>query len=125
MDLATTYEAIRISSGNSFVHETESQVIFNGSYNINFTMDLVMKDMGLFEAVAERAGVPLELSPVVLDIFRDGAAKYGDRAWSSQIVKRLEDGCGTDLRAPGFPDELVDTEPEVSGAEVVASRTAA
>lgn len=26
-------------SGNSFVHETESQVILNGSCNINFTMD--------------------------------------------------------------------------------------
>ena len=62
MDMATTYEAIRISSGNSFVHETESQVILNGSYNINFTMDLVLKDMSLFESVAERADVPLELS---------------------------------------------------------------
>ena len=27
MDLKTTYEAIKISSGNSFVHETESQLI--------------------------------------------------------------------------------------------------
>ena len=41
-------KAIKISSGNSFVHETESQVILNGSYNISFTMDLVLKDMSLF-----------------------------------------------------------------------------
>ena len=46
MDLNTAYEAIRISSGNSFVHETESQVILNGSRDINFTMDLVIKDVG-------------------------------------------------------------------------------
>ncbi|MFT5744034.1 MAG: 3-hydroxyisobutyrate dehydrogenase, partial [Paracoccaceae bacterium] len=46
LDLATTYEAIRISSGTSFVHETESQVILNGSRDINFTMDLVKKDIG-------------------------------------------------------------------------------
>ncbi|MBT5265950.1 MAG: NAD(P)-dependent oxidoreductase [Rhodospirillaceae bacterium] len=122
MDLATTYEAIRVSSGNSFVHETESQVILNGSYDINFTMDLVLKDMGLFETVAERGEVPLEVSPLVRDIFRDGATRYGERAWSSMIVKRLEDACTTELRAPGFPPQLVDTEPEVPGAEVVVAR---
>ena len=120
MDLNTAFEAIRISSGNSFVHETESQVILNGSYNINFTMDLVIKDMSLFQAVAERAGVPLELSPVVLDIFKEGQERYGPRAWSSGIVRRLEEACGMELRAPGFPEELVDEEPEVAGAEVVA-----
>jgi len=122
MDLATTYQAIRISSGNSFVHETESQVILNGSYNINFTMDLVVKDMGLFDGLAERHDVPLEISPMVLDIFKDGAARYGGRAWSSMIVKRLEDACGCDLRAAGFPPEMVDTEPEARGAEVVVAR---
>ena len=41
MDLATTYAAIKISLRTSFVHETESQVILNGSRDISFTMDLV------------------------------------------------------------------------------------
>jgi len=121
-DLATAYEAIKISSGTSFVHETESQVILNGSYPIGFTMDLVLKDIGLFETVAERAGVPLEVSPLITSIFRDGQARYGARAWSSMIVKRLEDACGMELRAPGFPAELEDDEPEVPGAEVVVRR---
>ena len=119
MDLGKAYEAIRISSGNSFVHETESQVILNGSYNINFTMDLVLKDMGLFDGLAQRLEVPLEVSPLVLDIFRDGRARYGDRAWSSMIVKRLEEACGLELRAPGFPAEMTDDEPEEPGAEVI------
>ena len=119
MDLKTAYEAIRISSGNSFVHETESQVILNGSYDINFTMDLVLKDMGLFDGLAQRLEVPLEVSPLVLDIFRDGQERYGPRAWSSMIVKRLEDACGVELRAPGFPAQMVDDEPEAPGAEVV------
>ena len=119
IDLATAYEAIRVSSGNSFVHETESQVILNGSYNINFTMDLVVKDMSLFDALAKRLGVPTEISPLVLSIFREGMEAYGPRAWSSQIVKRLEDACGCELRAPGFPEELLDQEPEERGREVV------
>lgn len=123
MDLGTTYEAIRISSGNSFVHETESQVILNGSYNINFTMDLVVKDMSLFQQLADLRSTPLELSPLVLDIFRRGQDMYGSRAWSSGIVRLLEDACGVELRAAGFPAELVDTEPETEGYEVFPGLT--
>ncbi len=124
LDLATTYEAIRISSGNSFVHETESQVILNGSRNINFTMDLVDKDMTLFQQIADRSGVELELSPLLLEIFRDGRVRYGDREWSSNIIRRLEDACGVAIQAPGFPDELIDDEPPQPGYEVTAGRRA-
>ncbi len=122
IDLNTVFEAIRISSGNSFVHETESQVILNGSYNINFTMDLVVKDMGLFDDLAQQLKIPLEISPKVREIFKDGQARYGKRAWSSMIVKRLEDACGSELRAPGFPEEIVDDELEKTGAEVIVTR---
>ncbi len=122
MDLATTYEAIRISSGNSFVHETESQVILNGSRDINFTMDLVCKDIGLFADIAAEHGLPLELSPVLVDVFADGAARYGDREWSPNIIRRLEDASGQRVTATGFPAEIVDDEPEVPGSEVVVRR---
>ena len=118
IDLKTTYEAIKISSGNSFVHETESQVILNGSYNISFTMDLVLKDMGLFNDLSIKNNIPLELSPLVLSIFKDGQKKYGPRAWSSMIVKRLEDACNINLRAEGFPAELTDSEPEEKGNQI-------
>lgn len=119
MDLNTTFEAIKISSGNSFVHETEGQVILNGSRDINFTMDLVSKDIGLFQAVADRHNVPVELNPVMIDIFKDGEKRYGPREWSPNIVKRLEDACGEELLAPGFPAEIVDDEPEEPGYEVI------
>ena len=118
MDLGTAYEAIRISSGNSFVHETESQVILNGSRDISFTMDLVAKDIGLFQQVADRAGVPLELNPLLIGIFQDGMSRYGPRELSPNIIKRLEEAAGLDIRAPGFPPEMVDDEPEEPGAEV-------
>ncbi|MEC8539100.1 MAG: NAD(P)-dependent oxidoreductase [Pseudomonadota bacterium] len=122
LDLNTTYEAIRISSGNSFVHETESQVILNGSRDINFTMDLVIKDISLFQELADRAGVPLEISPKMIEIFKDGAARYGPREWSPNIIRRLEEVTGLDIRAPGFPSEILDDEPEEPGYEVVADR---
>jgi len=91
MDMGPTYEAFRISSGNSFVHETESQGILNGSRDISFTMDLVSKDIGLFQSIAERAGVPLEMNPLMIDIFKDGEARYGSREFSPNIIRRLED----------------------------------
>jgi 3-hydroxyisobutyrate dehydrogenase len=119
LDLATAYEAIRISSGNSFVHETESQVILNGSRDINFTMDLVIKDVGLFDALARAHRVPLELSPLVLAIFRDGARRYGARELSPNIIRRLEEACGVRVLAEGFPAQMVDAEPKVAGYEVI------
>jgi 3-hydroxyisobutyrate dehydrogenase len=118
LDLAKTYKGIAISSGNSFVHETESQVILNGSYNINFTMDLVLKDTGLFDNLAKKLNTPLEISPQIVKIFKDGQKKYGSRAWSSMIVKRMEDLNNINFRANGFPSELIDNEPEEKGYEI-------
>jgi 3-hydroxyisobutyrate dehydrogenase len=118
MDLNTTYEAIRISSGNSFVHETESQVILNGSRDISFTMDLVCKDIGLFNDVAERANLDLELAPVMEQIFKDGQDRYGSRELSPNIIRRLEEKIGLEILAPGFPPEMLDDEPEEQGYEV-------
>ena len=118
LDLAKTYKGIAVSSGNSFVHETESQVILNGSYNINFTMDLVLKDTGLFDELAKKLNTPLEISPKIVEIFKDGQKKYGSRAWSSMIVKRMEDLNKIDFRAEGFPEELTDLEPEEKGYEI-------
>ena len=118
LDLSKTYKGILASSGNSFVHETESQVILNGSYNINFTMDLVLKDTGLFDNLAKKLNAPLEISPLIVDIFKDGQKKYGQRAWSSMIVKRMEDINKINFRTKGFPEELVDNETEEIGYEI-------
>jgi 3-hydroxyisobutyrate dehydrogenase len=106
VDLRAAYEAIAASSGNSFVHETESQVILNGSYDIGFTMDLACKDAGFALEFGRRFGVPLRLAGLMEQIFIEGRARYGGAAWSSMIVKLLEDAVGTPLRAPGFPARL-------------------
>lgn len=119
MDMNTVYEAIRISSGNSFVHETESQVILNGSRDISFTMDLVIKDVGLFDQIAREHHVPLELSPLVLGIFKDGADRYGPRELSDNIIRRLEEACAVQVLGSGFPAEIVDESPKEPGYEVV------
>ncbi|MEM9707771.1 MAG: NAD(P)-dependent oxidoreductase [Pseudomonadota bacterium] len=124
LDLATTYEAIRISSGNSFVHETESQLILSGARDVNFTMDLVQKDIGLFQKLADLGSVPLEISPLLIDIMADGQQRCGERAQSDRIIERLEEATELSIRADGFPTVLVDDEPEDEGYEVVADKAA-
>ena len=119
MDMNVTYEAIKASSGNSFVHETESQVILNGSRDISFTMDLVSKDIGLFHEIAKEHNVPLELAPLLCDIFKDGEARFGARELSPNIIRRYEEPCDTKVLGVGFPPEMVDDEPEARGYEVV------
>ena len=122
LDMNTTYEAIRISSGNSFVHETESQVILNGSRDINFTMDLVSKDVGLFNNIAHAASVPVELSPLIVSIFKEGEARFGSREFSPNIIRRYEEPLGIKVLGTGFPADMIDDEPEEPGYEVVPKR---
>ena len=118
MDMNVTYEAIKASSGNSFVHETESQVILNGSRDISFTMDLVSKDVGIFNELAKRKGLDLEIAPLIVDIFKDGEKRYGPRELSPNIIKRLEEKADVEVLGEGFPPEMIDDEPEETGYEV-------
>ena len=119
IDLKTAFEGIKISSGNSFVHETESQVILNGSYDVGFTMDLICKDIGLFDKLTKKYNIPAEISSLMIDIFERGILELGDRALSTSIVKILEDKCKEDLRAEGFPSFLEDKNPKQEAKEVI------
>ena len=107
LDLGQAWHAITASSGTSFVHETEGQLILNGSYDIGFTMDLTLKDIGFAMGFGREFGVPLELAGLTEQIFIRGKQQYGGGAQSTSIVKLLEDALGADLRAPGFPAKLV------------------
>ena len=115
LDLAQSFEVIKASSGTSFVHETESQVILNGSYDIGFTMDLACKDLGFAHELGEEFGVPLELASLVEQMFVEAREEYGGSAWSPMVVKLLEDAVGTELRAPGFPRDQRCTGREQAG----------
>lgn len=106
LDLAQAWAVIQASSGNSFVHETEGQLILNGSYDIAFTMDLALKDLGFALNFGREFGVPLDLAGLTQQTFVKGKAAYGGQAQSTQIVKLLEDVLQTNLRAEGFPSRL-------------------
>jgi 3-hydroxyisobutyrate dehydrogenase len=106
IDLAKAFEAIKTSSGNSFVHETESQLILSGSYNVGFTMELACKDLRFATKMGRELGVPIELAQLAEQIFIRAREQFGADAWSTMVVKLLEDALDTPLRAPGFPAAL-------------------
>ena len=119
LDLKTAYNGIKISSGNSFVHETESQLILNGSYDVGFTMDLVCKDIGLFDKLSNDLNIQTKISPLLLKVFEIGRKKFGNRSFSTSIVKLLEEESGISLRSKGFPSQLKDNELRKKGIEII------
>ena len=82
-------------------------------------MDLVSKDVGIFNELALRKGLDLEIAPMIIDIFKDGEKRYGSRELSPNIIKRLEERADVNVLGVGFPAEMVDDEPEEQGYEVV------
>jgi 3-hydroxyisobutyrate dehydrogenase len=108
LDLEKAWHAVRASSGNSFVHETEGQLILNGSYDIGFTMDLAVKDLGFAMELGREFKSPLDLAGMTAQTFIRAREAYGGDAWSTEVVRLLEDALKTELRAPGFPATLSD-----------------
>ncbi len=106
LDLGQAWHAIAASSGNSFVHETEGALILNGSYDIAFSVDLALKDLGFALEFGREFGVPLDLASMTNQTYIAAKAAYGGAAQSPMIAKLLEDLLGTDLRADGFPARL-------------------
>jgi 3-hydroxyisobutyrate dehydrogenase len=82
-------------------------------------MDLVSKDVGIFNELAKRKDLDLEIAPLIVDIFKDGEKRYGPRELSPNIIKRLEERAGVEVLGEGFPPEIIDDEPEETGYEVV------
>ncbi len=115
IDLGLTYNAIKISSGNSFVNETETKVILSGSYDVGFTMDLVNKDINIFNKLAKQKKIPVDLAKILNKKFKNGMRILGKRSFSTSIVKLLENECNIKMRAKKFPKKLIDNEKKRKG----------
>jgi 3-hydroxyisobutyrate dehydrogenase len=108
LEMGSLFESIKASCGNSFVAETEGPEILNGTYDYGFTMALAAKDANLAYELGRQFGVPLEMGGLIEQILLRAKSKYGDQAWSTQVVKLLEDDLNTDLRAPGYETPRID-----------------
>jgi 3-hydroxyisobutyrate dehydrogenase len=108
IDLHQAYHAIKASSGNSFVHQTESQLILMAA----------TKSTSPWSA---RSRTWASRWPSARNFGRSLGSRFDDDAdlhkstgslWQRGVVdhgcKAPEDALRTDLRAPGFPAELVE-----------------
>jgi len=118
IDLGLAHKAINISSGNSFVNETETKVILSGSYDVGFTMDLVNKDIGLFNKLANQHNLQIDLGKILQKKFKKGLNEFGSRSFSTSIVKLIEKQGRIKMRAKNFPKELIDNFSKQKGIEV-------
>ena len=116
LDLGLTYKAIKVSSGNSFVNETETKVILAGSYDVGFTMDLVNKDLNLFRKLGKNLN--LELGNYLSRKFKHGMRVLGKKSFSTSVVKLFEENEKIKLRAKNFPKQLVDNNKKQKAIQV-------
>ena len=106
ISLAALFEGIMASSGRSRVIRNEMPLVYNGTYDVGFSMALACKDLGLVLEMARKYGVPLELGGLIEQIFIRAKTHYGDDANSTQVVKLLEDTMDAYLRG-----EIVEYKP--------------
>ena len=82
--------------------------------------DLVLRNIGFFQDTTRAYNVSLEISTILIKIFKDGQTRFGAREWSPNIIKRLEKACDNKVLASGFPADMTDDEPEEPGYEIIA-----
>ena len=81
--------------------ETEGPLVFNGTYNPDFTLELHCKDLNLGYDLARKFKVPTELHSHVEQIYNRARFRYGNDAGSSYPLKMLEDDLQEQLQIGG------------------------
>lgn len=102
VDMQAAFDGIRASAGNSFVFETEAPLMFNGTYDPGFTLELHCKDLNLGRQLAIEGEMPLEVMSLVEQIYRRAMHKYGKDAGSSHPAKLTPDDIGDTVYTPGY-----------------------
>jgi len=97
VDLKLLFDAMRISSGNSFCWETEFARVMDGSYYPDFTAEMMAKDIELGQGLAKKHGVPMLMHGQVAQIYEMCMARYGKDSGSTIPVRLVEDACQTPL----------------------------
>ncbi len=106
VDLATLRRCLLASPAAShFLERDVLSVLRDGDYDQSFALALACKDLGLAVDLARDAGVPVEVSAVVEQVYRRARAQYGDAGGEMLPIRLLEDLTGTPLRIDASPQE--------------------
>lgn len=99
VDLATLHRSLQASPANSnFLANDILSIFTSGDYDEGFAMKLACKDLGLAVDAGRDAGVPVELSALVEQIYRRARSAYGDAAGEMIPVRLYETLAGQPFR---------------------------
>ncbi len=101
VELATLWEAIKHSVGDSFVARHDAPSIFAGHYDPSFSLDLCVKDLGLIAELGQAVGTPLPITEVTRERFKTAVARYGGAAAELHVVRQLEEDAQLSMRLEG------------------------
>jgi len=125
VDMKLLFDAMRISSGNSFCWETEFARVADGTYFPDFTAEMMAKDIELGQGLARKNGVPMLIHGQVAQIYEMCMAKYGRDSGSTIPVKLIEDACQTSLADDKLREQFKDwtyTTEIVDGSYVIVHK---
>jgi len=118
LDMKTFWDAIRSSSGNSFVWETGGPMVMQGNYDPSFDIALHCKDNQLCYDIAKKHKVPLEVCGLAQQIFHHTMYRYGDTAPCYSSAKMLEDNLNESLHCEDFKEWTYSID-DVDGSAVI------
>jgi len=97
LDMKLVFDAMRVSSGNSFCWETEVPRMLKGDYYPDFTAEMMHKDISLGLDLGKRYGVPQPINEFTARKYEEAMEKYGSSSGSSIPCRLIEEASGCRL----------------------------
>ena len=97
LDMKLVFDAMRVSSGNSFCWETEVPRMLKGDYYPDFTAKMMHKDISLGLDLGEKYGVPSPMNEFIASKYEEAMEVYGEESGSSIPCRMVEDAAGVRL----------------------------
>ncbi len=101
VELATLWDAILNSVGDSFVARHDAPSIFAGHYDPSFSLGLCLKDLGLLAELGSNVSAELPMTAAAHGAFATAAERYGTDVGELHVAKRIEDDAGLSMRLDG------------------------
>jgi len=101
VELATLWEAILNSVGDSFVARHDAPSIFAGHYDPSFPLALCVKDLALLAELEEKVNARLPMTEASRAAFNGAADRYGLDAGEMCVARRIEEDAGISLHMAG------------------------
>ena len=97
LDMQLVFDAMRLSSGNSFCWETEVPRMLKGDYYPDFTAEMMHKDISLGLSLGEKYNVPMPMNQFIASRYEQAMDKFGKNSGSSIPCRLNEEESGIRL----------------------------